>query len=71
MPFKTLSVLIPAYNERENLPKLLEKVEAVELPFGIRKEIVVVDDGSKDGTREFVASLPQDRYVSVLMPKNS
>lgn len=33
MPFKTLSVLIPAYNERENLPKLLQKVDAVELPF--------------------------------------
>lgn len=71
MQFKTLSVLIPAYNERENLPKLLAKVEAVVLPEGITKQIVVVDDGSKDGTREYVADLPQDRYVSVLMPKNS
>lgn len=71
MRFNTLSVLIPAYNERENLPKLLEKVQSVELPFGIRKEIVVVDDGSKDGTREFVASLPEDEFTVVLMPKNS
>jgi glycosyltransferase involved in cell wall biosynthesis len=70
MPFKLLSVIIPAYNERENLPKLLAKVDAVELPFGIKKEVVVVDDGSTDGTREFVASLPK-RYVSVLMSKNS
>lgn len=71
MQFKTLSVLVPAYNERENLPKLLAKVEAVVLPEGITKQIIVVDDGSKDGTREYVANLPQDRFTSVLMPKNS
>lgn len=42
-----LSVLIPAYNEINNIDKLLEKVQSVPLS----KEIIIVDDGSTDGTR--------------------
>ena len=41
-----LSVVIPVYNERKTLPILLDKVKAVPIP----KEIVLVDDCSKDGT---------------------
>jgi glycosyltransferase involved in cell wall biosynthesis len=48
----TLSVLIPVFNERRLLPLLLEKVHAV-LPH-IRKQIVMVDDCSTDGTREWM-----------------
>jgi glycosyltransferase involved in cell wall biosynthesis len=46
----TLSVLIPVYNEIATLGKVLARVRAV----GIDKEIVVVDDGSTDGTREWL-----------------
>ena len=42
-----LSVIMPVYNERETLSEILAQVRAVDL----RKEIVVVDDGSTDGTR--------------------
>jgi glycosyltransferase involved in cell wall biosynthesis len=49
----TLSVIIPAYNERKTLPAVLQRVAAA-LP-GITKEIIVVDDGSSDGTREWLA----------------
>ena len=48
-----LSVLIPAYNEIASLPKIVEIVAAT-LP-AVTKEIVIVDDGSKDGTREWLA----------------
>ena len=48
-----LSVLIPAYNEITSLAKIVEIVAAA-LP-GVTKEIVIVDDGSRDGTREWLA----------------
>jgi glycosyltransferase involved in cell wall biosynthesis len=45
-----LSVVIPVYNEKETILEILQRV----LDTGIRKEIVVVDDCSKDGTREIL-----------------
>lgn len=53
--FKTISILIPVYNEERFLTQLLDKVEAVDF-CGLKKEIILVDDGSTDGTR---ALLPQ------------
>jgi glycosyltransferase involved in cell wall biosynthesis len=48
---KTLSIVIPVYNEKDTWRDLYAKVTAVELP-GLNKQIVMVDDGSKDGTRD-------------------
>lgn len=45
-----LSVLMPVYNERDTLMPLLERIRAVP----IAKEILIVDDGSTDGTREML-----------------
>ncbi len=45
-----LSVVIPVYNEESNLPMLLEQVHAALLPMSRLYEIVIVDDGSKDGS---------------------
>jgi glycosyltransferase involved in cell wall biosynthesis len=55
-PPTRLSVVIPVYNERQTLPEILDRVQAVAIP----KEIVVVDDGSTDGTREYLARLQAD-----------
>ena len=50
-----LSVVIPVYNERNTLMQLLDRVRAVP----VRKEIVLVDDCSKDGTTDLLKSLEQ------------
>jgi glycosyltransferase involved in cell wall biosynthesis len=49
-----LSIVIPVYNERATIETLLARVSAVE----VDKEIIVIDDGSTDGTREWLAALP-------------
>ena len=52
----TLSIIIPAYNEARTIHRILDKVLAVELDHGIEKEIIIVNDGSTDGTTEVVKS---------------
>ena len=55
--FHTLSVVIPIYNERDTLLEILRRVLAVELP--LTKQIILVDDGSTDGTRELYPTLDE------------
>lgn len=52
-----LTVLVPAYNEAENMKPLLEKLVADLVPLGLSAEILVIDDGSSDGTLETLRSL--------------
>jgi len=52
-----LSVVIPAYNERQTIHTLLRQVAAAPLPKGMQLEMIVVDDGSGDGTRELLREL--------------
>jgi len=47
---KEVNVIPPTYNERENLPLLLERIGKVFAERGIAGEVVVVDDNSADGT---------------------
>jgi glycosyltransferase involved in cell wall biosynthesis len=49
-----LSIIMPVYNERDTLCEILSQVRAVELP-DLEKEILLVDDGSTDGSREILA----------------
>jgi glycosyltransferase involved in cell wall biosynthesis len=50
-----LSVVIPVYNEQESVGLLCEKVRAACDPLGVPYELILVDDGSKDGTFEKLA----------------
>jgi len=50
---KRISIIIPAYNEKDSIQEVLNRSLAVDL-FGLPKEIIVVDDGSTDGTREIL-----------------
>ncbi len=47
-----LSVIVPVYDEERTIAELLARVRAVELPEGVERELVVVDDCSTDGTAE-------------------
>lgn len=54
----TLSILIPVYNEARTIQEILERVKETPLD-GIRKELIIVDDCSTDGTREYLRELEQ------------
>ena len=49
-----LSIVIPAYNEGKTIHLILNKVKDVKLPEGIEKEIIIVNDFSKDNTEEAI-----------------
>src|SRR3989338_4522117 len=55
---KKVSIIIPAYNEKRTIAEIIERVKAVDLEKeDIKKEIIVVDDGSKDGTRDILKEI--------------
>lgn len=51
---KILSIIIPCYNEKVTIRPLIEQVSRISLPDGWNTEIIIIDDGSKDGTREIL-----------------
>ena len=67
-----LSIVVPLFNEEESLPLLVEKLLAALRPLGRGFELVLVDDGSSDGTaavlRELAATTPE--LVAVLLRRN-
>jgi glycosyltransferase involved in cell wall biosynthesis len=52
-----LSVLIPVYNEERTIEEVVQRVRAVKIP----KEIILVDDGSTDGTRDILVHIQTDK----------
>ena len=54
---QTFSILIPVYNEQAYLERLVERVMAAWIPDGLRKEIIVVNDASKDKTAAVIKRL--------------
>ncbi len=56
---KKLSIIIPAYNEERTIHRILDKVRDVVLDHGIEKEVVIVNDGSTDGTASAISSYMQ------------
>ena len=65
-----LSVIMPAYNERETIAAIVERVMAVDLaPHTL--ELVIVDDGSRDGTRDVLSAYAgTDRMCVFLQERN-
>jgi glycosyltransferase involved in cell wall biosynthesis len=65
-----VSILMPAYNEAENLVELIPRVRTVLDALGRSYEIVVVDDGSTDGTRGAMGTL-RDERVRIRLRRNA
>lgn len=61
-----LSVVMPCYNERSTIEECLKRV----LESGWVGEVIVVDDGSTDGTRDVLAALVDQRVRVLLQPEN-
>jgi len=62
-----LSIIIPAYNEKETLADLVDRVQQVDLSsWELDKEIVVVDDCSRDGTLEVAQSLADQGVIRLI-----
>jgi len=62
-----ISVVIPVYNEINTIKELINRVKRVALD----KEIIIVDDGSDDGTREYLESIKNDTALKVLLHKRN
>ena len=61
-----LSVLIPCYNEKDTIEEIVRRVQAVDVPT----EIVIVDDGSTDGTRDILRRIEPDVDQVIFHEKN-
>lgn len=63
-----LTIVIPVYNEKNTIGEIISRIQAVDA--GMEKEIIVVDDGSTDGTREILQSLTSPHVKILFHEKN-
>ena len=57
---RTLSIVVPAYNEGRTIHFILDKIKTVDLVDGIQKEVIIVNDCSKDNTEEAIHTYIQN-----------
>ncbi|MGH9281811.1 MAG: glycosyltransferase family 2 protein [Acidimicrobiales bacterium] len=67
-PYKKLSVIVPVFDERTTVAEIIRRARQVELPLD--REIIVVDDGSTDGTRDVLSHLADSTVRVVVHPEN-
>jgi glycosyltransferase involved in cell wall biosynthesis len=63
-----LSIVIPVYNEKNTIKKIIGLVEGVNIPLD--KEIIIVNDGSDDGTGKILNEY-QDKHKIIHLEKNA
>ncbi len=64
-----LSIIVPVYNEGKTIDRVIHKIMQVELPAKLEREVIVVDDGSSDGTQQKVKAIKGVKKI--LRQKNS
>lgn len=63
-----LSIIIPTYNEAENLPEVIRNLHGVDID--LEKEIIIVDDGSTDGSRQLLENLEESNIRTYYHSEN-
>lgn len=61
---KTLSIIIPVYNEEKTIKDVIEKVQSISINYDIKKELIVVNDGSKDDTDKIISLIIKSKRYS-------
>ena len=72
MTTPAISIVIPVYNEKDNLAELLNRCLGVCRPIGRNFELILVDDGSKDGSRDIISQAAdrEPEVIGVLLNRN-
>ena len=66
-----LSIIICVYNEIKTIEEILQKINNVNLPAQFEKEIIIVDNNSKDGTKEFLKNLVNSNQYNIIFQKKN
>jgi glycosyltransferase involved in cell wall biosynthesis len=61
-----LSIIVPAYNEIKTIGVIIQKIKRINL----HKEIIIIDDGSTDGTREYLSDLDDKEIIIIFHERN-
>ena len=62
---KKLSIIIPVFNEEDTIGQVIRDIQDVSLQGGIEKELIVVDDGSSDGTQDVLKGLDNQNNIRI------
>src|SRR5688500_16154955 len=68
---KKLSIIIPVYNEAPTIAEVIDVIAALELMAGVEKEIVIVDDCSKDSSNSEIKSAISRSSANILFCEHS
>jgi glycosyltransferase involved in cell wall biosynthesis len=63
--YTTLSVIMPVFNERATVAEIVRRMRAVDLPVALTLQVIVVDDGSSDGSDKVLGAL-EDSTVRLI-----
>jgi glycosyltransferase involved in cell wall biosynthesis len=66
--YRSLSVIVPVFNERNTVAEIVRRIRQVEVPLSV--EVVVIDDGSSDGTDKVLAALEDSAVQVITHPVN-
>ena len=66
-----ISIIVPVYNEEKTISSVITKLQQVSLTNNIKREIIIVNDGSNDNTDEEISQLlNQTKYKKVVYLKH-